>query len=296
METSLYIANQKIQFVCGNTRKDAIEIKAFGSVDLPEGTIINGVITNEKEFIEAIEKIKVVHPDSMAKPVRISIGTSQALTKARSVPKLPEYKLLEWMKGEFTDNDLTEEEYLYDYAILQSNKEEDRALLCALKKSMLDNYVEIFSTTDVGISCIDIGLSSQMKLMHELEATEGKTFIVLTVDGNVLDAYLYVDGVFSMSNRMRLLSEHGSHEMAEEIGRAASTLIQFNIAERNEKQIEFMYMCGFSYEEKFIKDYVAVTYDLPLREIKEDASMVEAMDSEFVLDDYLYAVGNLIKE
>jgi len=297
MDTSIYISNTKIQFVCGEEKKSGISVSAFKTVELPEETIINGVIVNEGRFDEAFQKITEVHPapGGMNK-VRLTIGSGQALVKAKKIPKMSEDKVLQWMKGEFAEGESEDEEYLYDYEIMDIRKDGDIALLCAIKKSMLDSYVRIFRDAGISLSCIDIGLNSQAKLIHKMPATEGKTFLVLTIDGNMMDTVLYINGLFAVSNRSRILSERGSSDLGEEVARTVSAMIQFNHAQKNEQSIDSIYMCGFRPDEDTVKEYVYGTYSLVLRNFKDDADIIEVYDQDFYPDDYIYAVGNLIRE
>jgi len=297
MDTSLYISNTKMQFVCGEEKKGGISVSAFKTVELLEETVINGLIVNEGRFDEAFQKIIEAHPARGGmKKVRLTIGSGQALVKARKIPKMSESKILQWMKGEFSEAESEDEEYLYDYEIMDIKKDGDIALLCAIKKSMLDNYVNIFEDADISLSCIDIGLNSQAKLIHKMPATEGKTFLVLTIDGNMMDTVLYINGLYAVSNRNRILTERGSSDLGEEVSRIVSGMIQFNHSQKNEQSIESIYMCGFRPDEDAVKEYVSGAYSLVLRNLKEDADIIEVYDQDFYPDKYLYAVGNLIRE
>jgi len=297
MDTSIYVANRKIQMVCGDMKKGRLHITYFHTAELPEEAIINGIIMNEDDFYSALRKITERYPGaSEMKKVRITIGSSPAMAKAKKVPKMSKHRIFEWMQGEFPDNEAEDEEYLYDYAILDTAKDGDTALLCAIKKSVLQNYIQIFDDAGISISCIDIGLSSQIKLIEHMRATEGRTFLMMTMDGNNLDTVLYDKGIFKVLNRTRLINERGSEGMTQEVARVISTMIQFNVAENSENNVEFIYMCGFRQDEEAIKEYISGMYSLRLRDLRNDAEMIESGDQTFVLDDYLYAVGNLIRE
>jgi Tfp pilus assembly PilM family ATPase len=47
MATSVYLSNEEIIVISGKASKRSIKVKEFHSVTMPEGAIINGIITNE---------------------------------------------------------------------------------------------------------------------------------------------------------------------------------------------------------------------------------------------------------
>lgn len=294
METSLYIGSNKIQMVCGTVKNNKLVLEAFETAILSDDAIVNGIITNAGAFVDGMEKLITAYPGSNMEKVRISIGLSPAFAKVRQVPKFKEAQMLEWMRGEFEELDDPENPLVYDYAILASSKTEgDKALLCAISESTIEEYIKIFDELDISISCIDIGRSSQIKFIHKMPSTENKNILVLCLDGNNLEAALYVDGVFNTSNRTRLLSARGSQELGTEVDDVISKFIQFNKGENNEP-IDFLYFGGFGQEQELVKERTAEDYPIELRNISIDGmELIEGKSGGFDLGEYLYAVGNL---
>lgn len=291
METSLYVANEKMQMVYGGVKGGRIYAEKFGSVDIPAGTVLNGVITNEELFCEAYRRLLVDCPDIRTKDLRLTIGSSQIFNKTVLAPKLPEQKMLEWIKGEFADMETGEEEMLYDYTILESSPEGDTAFLCAARRDLIEGYVNVLLDLGAEIACIDTALNSQIKLMHLLFEEGSKTYILLTMDGNNLTASLYLDGNYKLSNRSRILAERGSEGMSDEVERVVSNLIQFNTSEKTDKVISEIYVCGFRDDERFVKRNIEERFAIKVSRLEAEA---EAGSSGFSLEEYLYAAGNLI--
>ncbi|MEG0156699.1 MAG: hypothetical protein RR661_03490, partial [Anaerovoracaceae bacterium] len=227
------------------------------------------------------------------------IGGSSAMFKVREIPNMGEDKVLEWMKGEFASEDqLEEEELIYDYATIAPGPEGGQtALLCAIKKSILEQYIRLLGDLEITISCIDVGIASQVKLLNRMKEAEGKTFIMLYLIGNNLDASLYVDGVLKIFVRSRLLYDRGSSGFEEELAQNISKMIQFNKSEGRDGAIDSIYLAGFSQEKDWIQAQQEGGFAIPLKELSEAAAgEVTCNDGEFSINDYMCAVGNLIRE
>ena len=54
MELSVYISNERIEIVAGTGSKSKAKIKKVYSLAVPEGTIMNGIITGEQRLQERL--------------------------------------------------------------------------------------------------------------------------------------------------------------------------------------------------------------------------------------------------
>jgi hypothetical protein len=52
------------------------------------------------------------------------------------------------------------EDYLTDYSILDKGEEGDLALIAAVPRELIGQYIRIFDELNITISCIDSGMSS----------------------------------------------------------------------------------------------------------------------------------------
>ena len=133
-----------------------------------------------------------------------------------------------------------------------------------------------------------------IKMIHWLPATENKTVMALDIDGSLLTGTLFVNGVYRMYSRSRLLSDPDSESEAAEISQMESRMIQFNYTEKNPDPIEFLYLLGFSDRQKAFMNRDS---SLKIRDINEDgAEVVTIADPAFSLDAHICAAGNLIRE
>ena len=161
MDTSIYIGNEKMQMVCGTQKAENLIIDTFAQVKLPEGAVLNGVITNEELFIMAFRQLMTEHPDLKDRSISLIIGGDQILTKTVLAPKLSEKQMLEWIKGEFNETEF-KEEMLFDYRIIDNQPDGDLALICAAQKDMIGAYVGLFEELGTKIDTISTGLDSQI--------------------------------------------------------------------------------------------------------------------------------------
>lgn len=293
MEMSLYFANEKMQMVCGEYKGGQLYIDTYASLRLPEGSLINGVITDDHIFVQAVKELISERSDLKINKARVAIGSSKILNKTMVVPRLPQKKLLDWMRGEFTEMVLPGQKMLYDYRILDSNAEGDFALLCAVDEAMVGSYIDALDEAGVGISCIDTAINCQIKLM-DLLRPQGETYAVLALDGNNMDAVLYMNGRFSVSNKVRFFNDRGTPEISGEVERTISNLIQFNDAQKNDQRISTIYLCGARNNERFLYENIMGAFDLQPQHLNNLRDHVESADAMFVTDDYLYTAGNLV--
>lgn len=294
MDTAIYIGNEKMQMVCGSRKGDTLKIDTFAQVDLPEGAVLNGVITSEELFVLAFRQLMTEHPDMMDRTVRLLIGGDQILTKTVIAPRISEKQMLEWIKGEFPELE-AREEMLYDYRVIRSDEKGDLALICAAEKEMIGSYIEIFEELGIELESIGAGLDSQIKLLDFLPETEGESFFFLTLDGSSLYASIYVDGIFRISNWTRLFSERGTPPISGEIERMVSNLMQFSHTEGYAEAIEKIYVCGCKREEIFIFKNISQRFSLPTDLLRDREGVIQTEDGERMrIDEYVYAIGTLI--
>jgi hypothetical protein len=297
MDASLYVSNKRIQLVYGQVKGSHVEVAESTEVAMPPQAFLNGIVTDETAFRGAIEKIVTQSARPDLKDVRITIGSSPGILKTKEIPRIKPRLVWKWLEGEFTDEigeGESMEDYLTDYSILDKGEEGDLALIAAVPRELIGQYIRIFDELNITISCIDSGMSSMIKMIHWLPATENKTVMALDIDGSLLTGTLFVNGVYRMYSRSRLLSDPDSESEAAEISQMESRMIQFNYTEKNPDPIEFLYLLGFSDRQKAFMNRDS---SLKIRDINEDgAEVVTIADPAFSLDAHICAAGNLIRE
>lgn len=296
MASSLCISNEKLTAVCGSATQKHASVKSFASAMIPEGALLNGVITDERLLTVALDELREKLPKNALQDVKIALRTSLIYVKRMVVPALPQNKLLDWVSGAFSgvaDN----EELYYDYMFLERDGATGGhvALLAAAQKPMIAGLAKYFEAQNVSIASIDTTLSAQIKLMRLLDETRESTFILLVMDGVGMDAALFTGGAFRSNSSVRLFAERGTPESAAEISRQVSSIIQFNAAERSGQRITHVYTAGLRPGEERLYETLKAAYGLEACPLPDASDCVDSPpDSKLPLTEYVNAVGNLI--
>lgn len=296
MDTSICISNETLQAVTGTYTGRRINVKEYAAVPLPDGSVINGVITDEHRFGQALDELCLKFHKNAFSNVRIVMASNQIYVKRMLVPPLSSKQMLEYVANAFTEVG-NNEELLFDYTLL--GKEDPAtgtpALLCAAQKSLIASYVSLFTARQISISCIDTMHTSQLKLIRLLPSTKTQSCIVLAFDGNNLSATLYIDGQFRFANRTRLFAERGTPEGFTEVERMVSSILQFNLSERSGATITNVYMTGLHENETPVIGRIETAFGLEAAVLSDPDGVIASGGAEFDLSAYSYAVGNLIR-
>ena len=294
MITSLCIANERLLAVCGHADGRGVTIRKYASAPLAPGTVINGLITDEAAFVTALNAL-FSSLGGRPSGVRLALNSSQIYVKRGVVPKLPKRRLLKWVASEFSDVDPEDDELICDCMLVRELGSEQgcAALLCAARKSLIASYVELMRAQKLKIDCIDTTHAALQKLVALMPSTRQETCIVLCLDGNVLDAALYVDGEYRLNNRVRLIAERGGAESTAEISRMVSSIIQFNLSERSGKAVRRVFVVGGREDERAMMQAVSTAYDLQVAPLSDPDGAIRAGEG-FALAEYALAAGNLI--
>lgn len=293
MITSIYIANERVQAVMGEAGRRGLKIQTHAATPLPEGVMINGVITDERALRAALEQLRRDYPSLKWQNVRLCIDSSAIYYKQMRLPALRPKRMLELVRGEFADME-NAQELLCDYAVLQPRAQEGgvEALLCAVKREMVESYVQLLKESGIALGAVNTALDSQIKLVRNLPALREQTFIIMVLDGNVLGAAVFVKGQFRFANRSRLLAERGSEGLQAEVERAVSTLIQFNQSQKSGEAVTHLYLAGLRPQERELQAEVCRAFGLRVGQLSQGGCEIDAPDG-FDMADYAYAAGNL---
>lgn len=86
MAVSVYLSNNTVQIVCGDARKKQIRVEKIYSLTIPEGSLLNGVITSEMNLKHELKQIWETY-QLPSKGVRLVLDSSQIMLKTVQTPK-----------------------------------------------------------------------------------------------------------------------------------------------------------------------------------------------------------------
>ena len=260
MKNIIYLSNTSAQLVSGVCNgSNQIDISDFQDYQLPEGTMLDGAIMDEDALKDVLRIINKEEIDSL----------------------------------ENGEHDL-----IYDYTILKDklvDKPGIEILCCAMKKQMIEDYLNIFDDVGIEITAIDISLNAIDKLIEDIIRLSQRNFVIAVINGNDIALYLFEEGKYVFSNRSRLFSERGSSSFTMEVSNILIKFKQFIKTADYNQNIERVYFCGLDdYEEKMLFEVVSDSVDIRAMRLANSNTIYYSGNSkEFLLHKYVYAIGSL---
>lgn len=298
MRLSVYLGEDEIRTALGRAGK-RIEIQDCCRIRLKEGALINDVVTEEEAVKAVLTGIRERY-GKYRRSVYLTMGGNQIITKVMQVPRMARHHMLQLVKQELSDLILPSEEdsYVYDYSVIRRRNRENkgRTILCvAMKRKVVIEYENLFSECGLKLKAIDVAVDGLNRLVDFLPAFRGKTFILAVADGRNLMTSIYIKGVYTYTNRMRLVEERGKKGCTEEMERVIRSVIHFCRIQKEEFELDFVCICGVSEEERsFLIPRIARSEDIAVI-LPEPGGLVLAGESaSYSIDNYMYVTGNLI--
>lgn len=277
MKTSIYMSNRYVSIIIGDSLK---KIEAIYRTILPEGCMINGVITNVEKVCQFLKEYMNKKEISL-EDVSLVIDSTQIITKVLDLPLLKESELLNVINKEL--NVLIDVDTLvYDYMILEQEKKLTKYLVCGIEENIIESYIDLFSHFDVEIKRMNIALASVIKIIDQISLMKKKTGVVIIIDGDSLMSILFENGNYIFSSHTRLYSQHESVAFANDITKNIAGLQQFLASEKSEYIITDVYLAGFSKEDY---DICEVSIDIPLIKLHDLDNQYYALPTAIVYDD-----------
>ena len=291
--TSLYLCSRTVYAAVGSPTARGARITAAASTQLPEGCLINGVITNEADLAEAL---KAFFADNKLPTGRVALiaGGSQFMHRIMELPAMSEKRRLAVLSHELSSSGAETTAPLDDYMLLSRDAKTrtDTVLATRVEQSVIAGYDALAKDAGFKLTCIDLGLAAPIKAVRTIPALQNGTFVVLQFDDDTISACLFVQGQYTYSTRSRLFNPRGTAESGTEIAQKLSGLIQFHIASKSEHQIDTVYFAG-----AYAKDFTVCRPGCEALALKVEQfpdSPTVSLPKGTALADVLYAAGNLI--
>lgn len=291
--TSLYLCSRTVYAAVGSPTARGARITAAASTQLPEGCLINGVITNEADLAEAL---KAFFADNKLPTGRVALiaGGSQFMHRIMELPAMSEKKRLAVLSHELSSSGAETTAPLDDYMLLSRDAKTrtDTVLATRVEQSVIAGYDALAKDAGFKLTCIDLGLAAPIKAVRTIPVLQNGTFVVLQFDDDTISACLFVQGQYTYSTRSRLFNPRGTAESGTEIAQKLSGLIQFHIASKSEHQIDTVYFAGAD-----AKDFTVCRPGCEALALKVEQfpdSPTVSLPKGTALADVLYAAGNLI--
>lgn len=297
-ENILYLSNENAQLIVGtDDHKDMTKIYEYKTYPLAEGSMINGVITDEFEIKNILKQIA----EEGYQEVSLVIDSGQILTKAVIVPKMNRKQLLQFVKDELSSVGENSEDLVYDYAYMRDVEDGNQAqqiLCCAVERKLLSSYIDLFKECKITIKSIDYAMNIISKIANELLNTSDQAYLLSIIDGNNLISALFENQRFKLSYRSRVLAARQSESFKNEVLNNIANIFQFSKTGEHSIPLERVYLCNLMDNEVEIVERIKDSLSLEAEVLPTSPSIYvvnEVNKEPFYLDQYILPVGHLFK-
>jgi len=247
MNVSLYCSPTHLKLVIGSADSNVIRVEDYGIYLLPEGAMINGIITDEEAMIRYLAEIGEVL-DCFKHEALLVIDTSNIRSRVIDVPIVPELKMIDFIAhdlGAFSEGGNND---VFDYAVLNGKTPDGgaRVLAVAVDREILQVYRNTFTSAGFNLKGVNIGINALVKLSRILPQLKTGARILAAIDDRNLTLSLFEDGDYKITNRYRLLQMEDTQEWRQELGNNISAVIQFHKGQRPTEEISAVYFAGLS--------------------------------------------------
>ncbi|MCL2806556.1 MAG: hypothetical protein FWD27_00085 [Coriobacteriia bacterium] len=313
MINTFYCSPSTLNLVMGSASNTAVHVKDFRQIPLPEGAMINGIITNVDimtDFLETIANEYHLQGGAtgenqlLRSPTRIIIQASNIVTKIMEVPPVDEAQMRAFIKREFTQYaDASDEDHtiLYDYTVLnQIGPQGGIEILAASSgRDMIEDYRCAFEQATYNVEQIGIAVESLIKLTCLLPHLVGKTYLLTQVEPGRQTNTIFSDGTYRISNGYRLIGEPQSSSWVGEIGQNIASTLQFIRAQRGQTELNNVFLSGINHEavEHLTQEFGYLNVGMGLLDLSGVITVSEKIGAQrnFEPGALLYNLGALVR-
>ena len=273
--TSLYLCSRTVYAAVGTPTGSGARVVAAAQTELPEGCLINGVITNEADLTAALKEFFTANKLPMSR-VALIAGGSQFMHRILTLPAMSEKKRMAVLSHELASGGAEVRAPLDDYMLLSRDARTrvDTVLATRVEQSVIAGY------------------DAPIKAVRTIPDLQQKTFVLLQFDDDTISACLFVQGQYTYSTRSRLFNPRGSAESGTEISQKLSGLIQFHTTSKSEHRIETVCFAGSTADDLAVCRPGCEALGLQVDRFPDSPTV--RLPSGTALADVLYAAGNLI--
>ena len=248
MAVSLYFSTSHLKVIVGSGDANSVKVDDFAMFSLPEGAMINGIITDEDAMIRYLTGIGT-NMSLFKQEAMLVIDNNSIRSKVMDLPSVPEAKLFEFISrdigvvaegGEVND--------VFDYTVLNSKVEGggSRILAVAVDRDLLSTYRNTFASAGFNLKNINIGVNAANKIARVSPQLMTGARILAIVDERNLTLMLYEGGDYKITNKYRLFNSDDTAEWRQEIGNNISSVVQFHKGQRPSEEISAAFFAGLS--------------------------------------------------
>lgn len=285
----LYLSNRLVQ---------AVEIRDKNTVFVcqdmaPEGSIINGIVTDEEVFLSWIKQFmtdnRLPH-----KECRLVINSTQLNSRVLDLPKIGNKELKKMIAREFADS--RTDNTVFSYQILETlnGGKMQRIFAVAAEREFLEGYIRLFAQAGVEIISIEAAIANFVRRFMEAPEIRKNNCIVQILDGQEIISILFIKGVYLYSQRNRIFSEDDQKALATEAGAVVERLLQFATSQHVEDPVNLLYLCGQRQTElkNVIEDNREFSQQIVPRIYRDDKRRIKKRTRNAGTVEFVYPMGS----
>lgn len=239
MAAILYLSNKLVQLVEAKGNGKTVEVQNVWQGEAPEGSIINGIITDEEAFLSWIKEFFAKNK-LPRKEIALVVNSSQFTHRVLELPKVKDAEIKKMIPREFAGQ--RTENTLFTYYILdgEGSSKKQKLLTTAVEKDFLMSYISFFRQAGIEICSLDSAVSTFVRLFMNSPEIAKKTCIVQILDGQEVISMLFVKGMYYFSQKNRIFTDNLPAELSSITGK----LLQFATSQQIKEPVDTMYICG----------------------------------------------------
>ena len=208
--TSLYLCSRTVYAAVGSPTANGARITAAAQTELPEGCLINGVITNEADLAAALKEFFAANK-LPTNHVALMAGGTQFMHRIVTLPAMSEKKRLAVLARELSTGGAETKAPLDDYMLLAHDGKGDTVLATRVEQAVIAGYDALAKAAGFKLYSIDLGLAALIKAVRTVPALQKETFVLLQFDDDTISAALFEQGQYTYSTRHRDRAEALRH-------------------------------------------------------------------------------------
>jgi len=301
MDLSLYFSANELRALIARPAADHIVIDDFYSAPLPEGVMINGIIT-APEALSVFLGTCNQQWGPFRHDTTMVVDSNTVRTKTLAVPNVKPAQMLEFVSRELAT--MTEEGAgdLIDYTVLGPDASGGVSVLGVVAgRVQIGNYAQVVRDAGLSLKRIDVAANALLKVRRLFPQLSSGIKLLVVIDGNFLTLTFYDHGRYVITKKHRLLSDAPDAGYGSEVANYISTMLQFQMAQRRDMPTEAIYVLGAD-DARFAQIAMATRPSgLPVEQLGQPTALdfkIQAAFAEgsFNMAAYLYNIGSLLKK
>ena len=281
MDTAIVFTDNTIRVLCGTVQNGQLRVGQAQTLQLPEGALINGLITEEEIVRDALQTIR--QKKLIGRKVYLAVDSTEILYKVVQIPNLNPAQTRAAVRREFDNRSDQTEQPIFDYTEMDKKT---RILSCTMSQQMLHSYQSVFRAAGIPLDACDMQLNCIIKALHYLPLLKEERLVLSFIENGRMLSCLFAQGQFLYANRVFLHAAPDAKDYHTEIVSSLSSINQFYQSEKGDVSLDKIYINGLK---KDILTAIAAETGIhvePFPNLK---------DNTFPLGDYFTAAGCLMR-